>query len=164
MSNSCHMATCQSAPDASSTPASNSTPADSSLTAGLVPEASVASPATTTQTLAPSVPFTPGNPLHTMQYISDTSWPANLQLNHSKSNWKERNLHLTLLINHQGFTNWLHGLYPQPDATKEPKGHHVWVVNDCSLKVFILQHVSHADYKAISYLSTSSAIFNALCK
>ncbi len=56
---------------------------------------------------------------------------------------------MTLLADRQGFTDWLQGLFPQPDVTSDPKGHRIWQINDRSLKAFILQHVSRADDKGV---------------
>jgi hypothetical protein len=57
-----------------------------------------------------------------------------------------------LIVDEKGFTDWLHGYYPLPNATTDPKGNWVWLVNDHSLKVFMLHHVSCANYKAVSHL------------
>jgi hypothetical protein len=73
-------------------------------------------------------------------------------------------LRLTLIADEKGFTNWLHGFYPQPNATSDPKDHQVWLINDHSLKVFMLCHVSYVDNTAVSYLPTSSSIFDELHK
>jgi hypothetical protein len=56
---------------------------------------------------------------------------------------------MTLLADRQGFTDWLQGLFPQPDVTSDPTGHRIWQINDRSLKAFILQHVSRADDKGV---------------
>jgi hypothetical protein len=69
-----------------------------------------------------------------------------------------------LIADEKGFTDWLHGFYPQPDAATDPKGNRVWLINDRSLKAFMLRHVSRADFQAVSHLLTSSSVFNALRK
>ena len=84
----------------------------------------------------------PGDPLHTVQYILDNAWPATLILDRLKSNWEDWSLHLTLIADEKGFTDWLHGFYPQPDANTDPKGNWVWLINDHSLKAFMLHHIS----------------------
>ena len=126
--------------------ASDSVPADPSdldlmapsLVAGSVPDASTAGSVPTTQTSAPAASLAPGDPLHTVQYISDTAWPSSLILDRSKSNWEDWSLRLTLIADEKGFTDWLHGFYPQPSTATDPKGNRVWLVNDRSLKAFIL--------------------------
>jgi len=163
------MATRQAASNTVSTIDSNSTPADPSLAVGAVPDNSTtpipgAGSSAPTQTPAPSNSLVPGDPLHTMQYILDNAWPLSLILNRSKSNWEDWSLCLTLIVDEKGFTDWLHSSYPLPNVTTDPKGNRVWLVNDRSLKAFMLQHVSHVDYKAVSHLLTSSSIFNALRK
>ena len=160
MSNTRRMATRQATSNAASTDDSNSTLVDPSLAVGAVPDSSTAS----TQTPSPSHSMAPGDPLHTVQYISDNAWPSSLILDRSKSNWEDWSLRLTLIVDERGFTDWLHGSYPLPNATTDPKGNRVWLVNGCSLKAFMLRHVSRADYKAVSHLQTSSSVFNALRK
>jgi len=71
---------------------------------------------------------------------------------------------MTLIADCQGFTDWLHGFFSQPDVTADPKGHRIWQVNDRSLKAFMLQHISRADYKAVANLPNSAAVFKALRK
>jgi hypothetical protein len=99
-----------------------------------------------------------------VQYISDNAWPSSLILDRSKSNWEDWSLRLMLIADEKGFTDWLHGLYPQPNVTTNPKGNWVWLINDRSLKAFMLCHVSRADYTAVSHLPTSSSIFSELRK
>jgi len=88
----------------------------------------------------------------------------NLCLNRSKSNWEEWCLQMTLITNCHGFTDWLDSSFPQPDITTNTKGHHAWRTNDCSLKVFMLQHISQTDYKIVATLSTAATIFKSLRK
>ena len=135
MSQSRCMATHQSAFNSVPATISDSMPADPPLAAGSAPEASTTS--THTPTLTNSL--APDDPLHTVQYISDNAWPFTLILNQSKSNWEDWSLHLTLITNEKGFTDWLHGFYPQPNATTDPKANHVWLINDHSLKAFMLR-------------------------
>ena len=97
-------------------------------------------------------------------FISDNNWPKDLCLNHLKSNWEEWSLHMTLIANRHGLADWLDGSFLQPDVTTNPKGHHIWKVNDCSLKVFILQHVSRTNYKIVANLPDASSVFNSLHK
>jgi len=163
MASSRRMATRQSASDSTpATPANatDSTVAAPSLAADSIPNAST----TPTLTPAQSNSLAPSDPLHTVQYISDNAWPSSLILDQSKSNWEDWSLRLTLIADEKGFTDWLHGFYPQPNATTDPKGNRVWVINDRSLKAFMLRHVSRADYTAVSHLSTSSSVFSELCK
>src|SRR5712671_4024973 len=58
-----------------------------------------------------------------------------------------------------GFTKWLQGTLPRPDATLHPKAHDIWETNDCSLQCFIFERISKSDYNAISHLTTSHEIF-----
>jgi hypothetical protein len=56
--------------------------------------------------------FGPGKPFSTIQFISESAWPTNLCLNHSKSNWEEWCLQMMLIANCHGFTDWLDGSFP----------------------------------------------------
>jgi len=131
------MATHQSASNSVPSTASDSTPADPSLAAGSGPLDSTIS----TQTAAPTDALVPGDPLHTVQYISDNAWPSTRILDQLKSNWEDWSLRLTLIADEKGFTDLLHGFYPQPDTKTDPKGNRIWLINDRSLKAFILQLV-----------------------
>ena len=96
------------------------------------------------------------------RFMSDPAWPADLCLDLAKSNWEEWSFQLKMQCNHLGFTKWLKGTLPQPDAALHPKAHDIWEMNDCSLRGFICVHISKADYNAVSHLSTSHLIFKEL--
>ena len=99
--------------------------------------------------------------LYTIQYINDPSWPADLRLDCSLSNWPEWSRRLKLLCKRQGFGPWLEGSLPAPDPT-EQRAYHIWTINDQSLTGFILQYVSEEDYKDVCDLPNSRAIFAEL--
>jgi hypothetical protein len=61
----------------------------------------------------------------TERFMADPSWPANLHLNLSKSNWKEWSFQLKVQCDNLGFMKWLKGLLPQPDAALHPKAHDI---------------------------------------
>ena len=115
------------------------------------------------QTPAPSH-FIVGDPLNIVQYMNAPTWPADLRLDRSKSNWNEWSLRLTLTCDRQGFTEWLDETFPPPDRAADPLAHRVWTINDRSLKAFILLHVSQRDYKAVCDLPSSRDVFNELRK
>jgi len=94
--------------------------------------------------------------------MSDPSWPADLRLDLAKSNWEEWSFQLKVQCNRLGFTRWLKGTFPQPDAGLHPKAHEIWETNDCSLRGFISGCISKADFNAVSHLSTSHLIFAEL--
>ncbi len=139
--------------------------APSATSAPLRPEtaASATTPAQGPQNPA-TASFGPGDPLPSVQFISDSSWPADLCLDRSKSNWEEWSLRLTLIADRHNFSDWLDGSFPQPDVTADPKGHRFWKANDRSFKAFMLQHISRADYKIVANLPDSASVFKALRK
>jgi hypothetical protein len=94
--------------------------------------------------------------------MSDTSWPADLRLDLAKSNWEEWSFQLKVQTDCLGFTKWLKGTLPQPDAAVHPKAHDIWETNDCSLRAFIFGRISKSDYNAVSHLPTSHRIFEEL--
>jgi hypothetical protein len=96
--------------------------------------------------------------------MSDSSWPPDLRLDLAKSNWEEWSFLLKIKTNRLDFSRWLKGTLPQPDATTHAKAHEIWETNDCSLRGFIFEHISKADYNAVSHLATSHLIFNELCQ
>ncbi|KAI0286401.1 hypothetical protein BC826DRAFT_90965 [Russula brevipes] len=54
------------------------------------------------------------------------------------------------------------GSLPCPDETTYPAANWVWQQNDISLRSFLLQHISPADYSIVQNLPTSRATFEAL--
>ncbi len=98
----------------------------------------------------------------TLMFISDSSWPANFQLDINLNNWVEWSRHVSLLAGYQGFTKWLKGTIPQPSVATHAEGHHIWESNDYSLKCFLLAHISTNDYDSVHKLPTANAVFEAL--
>jgi hypothetical protein len=98
----------------------------------------------------------------TEQIMSDISWPADLCLDLSKSNWEQWSFRLRIQTNRLGFTKWLKGTLPHPCATKYPKAHDIWETNDCSLRAFIFGCISQSDFIAVESLATSHLIFEEL--
>jgi len=94
--------------------------------------------------------------------MSNTSWPANLQLDLAKSNWEEWSFQLHIQTDCLGFTKWLRGTLPHPNMVTHPKAHDIWETNDCSLHAFIFGHISLSDYNAVESLATSHLIFKEL--
>lgn len=106
--------------------------------------------------------FIPGDPLNTVQYITDPAWPADLRLDCSLCNWEEWSRRLKLICDGQGFTDWLDVAFIPPDATLDPRAHRVWTLNDRSLKSFILCHISQQDYETVCDLPDSRTVFAEL--
>ena len=117
---------------------------------------------TTTASGSNSNPSSAGDIIITERFMSDTSWPADLRLDLAKSNWEEWSFQLQLESDRLGFTKWLKGTLPQPDAILHPKAHDIWETNDCSLRAFIFGCISKADYNAVGHLPTSHRIFTEL--
>jgi hypothetical protein len=97
-----------------------------------------------------------------VQYINDDSWPNDYELD--IENWEKWSLRISLLADLQGFTAWLNGTLSQPNAATHANAHHIWAINDLSLRACILSHVSHYDYESVSHLPTSHAVFEELRK
>ena len=106
--------------------------------------------------------FVAGDPLNTVQYINDPTWPSDLRLDQAQSNWKRWSHRLKIIRDRQGFTDWLDENFPVPDPSAEPRASRVWTINDRSLKVFILDNISKEDYKAVHELPSSRAVFAEL--
>ncbi len=104
----------------------------------------------------------PDDILFTMQYINDNAWPTDFELDIDTGNWPLWDRCISLLADHQGFTSWLDGTLPRPDKTSHPKAHHIWQVNDRSLKAFILSHISQRDYDNTCHLSMAHEVFEEL--
>src|SRR6267154_4430829 len=62
-------------------------------------------------------------------FMSDNSWLADLHLNLAKSNWEEWSFQLNCQTDCLGFTRWLKGTLPHPDAILHPKVHEIWETN-----------------------------------
>ena len=100
--------------------------------------------------------------LYTIQFINDPSWPSDLRLDPSLSNWAQWSRRLRLLCKRQGFGPWLEGNFSPPNPATEARAHHIWTVNDQSLTGFILQYICEEDYKDVCDLPTSREIFAEL--
>jgi hypothetical protein len=94
--------------------------------------------------------------------IDRTSWPADLVLDLGKSNWMEWSRKLSLLALQQGFTPWLDGSLPCPDATLAPGANFIWKHNDDALQSFIQEYVYPADVHLIDHLPTAHLMFETL--
>src|SRR5712691_10051555 len=75
----------------------------------------------------------PFDSLYSIQFINDPSWPSDLRLDPSLSNWAQWSRRLKLLCKCQGFGPWLEGNFTRPDSVADPRTHHIWTVNDQSL-------------------------------
>ena len=106
----------------------------------------------------------PDDILLTMQYINDNAWPTDFELDIDTGNWPLWHRRISLLADCQGFTDWLNGTLSCPDKTDHAKAHHIWNVNDRSLKAFILSHISQRDYDNTCHLSTAHEVFEELRK
>ena len=98
------------------------------------------------------------------RYVNDESWPSNFKLDIDLDNWEEWSFKVSLLAGRQGFTKWLNGTLIQPNVVTHARAHHVWAENDCSLRAFIFSHISRNDYRSVSHLATSHAVFEELRK
>src|SRR6266702_679518 len=96
-------------------------------------------------------------------FISNVAWPADLVLDHLKSNWEQWNRRLNLVIDQRHFSLYLDGTFSCPDETAHPKASLNWKSNDWALHAFILEHVSNIDYGIASRFTASHAIYDALC-
>jgi transposase InsO family protein len=106
----------------------------------------------------------PDDVLFTTQYVNDNSWPADFELDINLGNWPQWNRHVTLLSDRQGFTDWLNGTLSRPPKATHAKAHHIWAINDRSLKAFLLSHISQRDYDSVCTLPTAHSVFEALQK
>lgn len=94
---------------------------------------------------------------------SDPSWPADLILDCGrKSNWREWSRRLNIMVERQGFTDWLDGGIPCPDATTHARACEIWKIKDRALRTFILKRVSAVDYSIAHELPDSHTIYKAL--
>lgn len=147
----------------STQPAANANPTSSNAPAASTnaPAASASNAPTTSSTVSAAGP---DDRILTALFINDNSWPADFILDFEKANWEEWSLRLKLLAARQGFSHWLKGTLAQPDVSTHSKAHHIWENNDESLKACILSHISRDDFRLVSNLSTSHAVFEALQK
>lgn len=96
--------------------------------------------------------------------LSDTSWPNDLTLDHEKYNWQEWYRRMTILVYRQGFSPWLDGSLECPDEQRCPGAYWIWQQNECSLRSFLLKHISPPDFTLVRNLPNSHEIFEALRK
>jgi hypothetical protein len=101
---------------------------------------------------------------YTVKYINDNAWPADFELDIDLGNWPLWSRRVSLLSDRQGFTGWLTGTLACPDKTTHAKAHHIWEVNNASLRAFILSHISQRDYDNVCTLDTAHTVFEELRK
>ena len=64
----------------------------------------------------------------------------------------------------KGLIKWLDGTLELPDQATYPGAHYIWKINDGALNGFILGNISERDYRAVSDLQESHAVFEELRK
>jgi hypothetical protein len=96
--------------------------------------------------------------------IADPSWPAtgNSILNLAQTNWQEWSQRLKLLADRLLVAGYLNGRLTCPDPTVDPAAHDIWVGNNGSLCVFILECIFLDNYDYASIFDTSHAVFEGL--
>lgn len=94
--------------------------------------------------------------------IADSSWPTDLILELTKTNWFEWSRHLTLLADCLYVSGYLDGTLACPDVTMYPAAHHIWNGNDKSLRAFILERITPEEYDIASPFGTAQATFDGL--
>jgi hypothetical protein len=123
---------------------------------GLVPPA-VAVPPNNPPMDRPETTRGPGNVLMTECFMTDPSWPKDLTLDISKSNWTQWCCQLRISANEWGFSRYLDGSLQCPDVNTHPTAHWIWDNNNRSLHVFILRHISPNDYKLVEPIERDGA-------
>lgn len=93
---------------------------------------------------------------------SDMYWPADLILDWQKSNWQEWSRQLNIMVDKHAFTDWLDGSIPCPGAATHARASQIWKINDCALRTFMLERVSHTDHNIVCELPNSHTIYKAL--
>jgi hypothetical protein len=137
-------------PAPSNVPASGGTPAENS------PSGGNPNPANSTTG--------PNDVTLTERFLSNSSWPADLVLDLGKSNWLEWSFRLENLTDNQGFSKWLDGSLPCPDKFKFPKANRIWMLNDRSLRAFILARISKIELLFILHIRVSYDLYQELKK
>jgi len=94
----------------------------------------------------------------------DSTWPANLILDRSKSNWEDWNLCLSYVVDRQAFIKWLDGSIPCPDLILHTRGAQIWKINDQALWAFILEHISRINLDFVCRLGTAHEVYEKLHK
>ena len=95
-------------------------------------------------------------------FTSDPNWPADLVLNHVKSNWYEWDRRIHFIADQRGFGAYLRGTFPKPDATLHPRASLSWDVNNLALRGFIIEHISDSDYDSVSALDNAHDVYESL--
>jgi hypothetical protein len=107
-----------------------------------------------------------GNPpeiiIQPQPFTSDSSWPSDLMLDRSKSNWEEWNRRLNLVVDQCLYSRYLDGSFICPDSALHPKANLIWKGNDRALHAFILEHVSNIDYGIASKFLVAHDTYEAL--
>ena len=104
----------------------------------------------------------PGNVVFSERTIADSSWPAELILDLSKTNWLEWSRRLSLLADRLYVSGYLDGTLGCPDVSAFPAAHHIWTGNDKSLRAFILERITPEEYDIASPFGTAHATFDGL--
>ena len=104
----------------------------------------------------------PGNVIISECQISDSSWPLDLILDLSKTNWLEWSRRLTLLADRLYVSGYLNGTLACPNSAVYPTAHHIWTGNDKSLCAFILERITPEEYDVASIFGTAQATFEGL--
>lgn len=106
--------------------------------------------------------FIAGDPLYTVQTVTDPTWPVSLLLDRDLANWNAWSLRLRLLCKQFCLLDWLDPNFIVPDASVDARGHRVYSLTDQSLSAFIFRHISELDYKAVCDLPSSCAVYAEL--
>jgi hypothetical protein len=114
--------------------------------------------ATATQVATAISAVGPDDMMYTKKYINDNAWPTDFELDIDLGNWQLWRRRIGLLATRQGFSRWLNGTLTQPDKMTHPKAHHIWSINDESLKAFLLSHISQQDYVNTYELDTAHLV------
>jgi hypothetical protein len=104
----------------------------------------------------------PGNVVFSERTIAASSWPAELILDLSKTNWLEWSRRLSLLADRLYVSGYLDGTLGCPDVSAFPAAHHIWTGNDKSLCAFILERITPEEYDIASPFGTAHATFDGL--
>jgi hypothetical protein len=104
----------------------------------------------------------PGNVVFSERTIADSSWPAELILDLSKTNWLEWSRRFSFLADRLYVSGYLDGTLGCPDVSAFPAAHHIWTGNDKSLRAFILERITPEEYDIASPFGTAHATFDGL--
>ncbi|KAF8463370.1 hypothetical protein DFH94DRAFT_699574 [Russula ochroleuca] len=104
----------------------------------------------------------PGSITILERQIHDSSWPSDLVLDLTKTNWLEWSRCLTLLADRLYVSRYLDGTLSCPDVTAHPVAHQIWTGNDKSLHAFMLERIAPEEYDMASPLGSAHATFDGL--